>query len=1559
MESAGPKVISTLTVNYKPAIDATKQLMEITTQLDNQLRTLRITALDVGKNVGANFAQPIQSGQVILDRHGKVLVDLSAKTDILTQGTKKVNDAAQDHIKTVNQTSQAYSILGSQWERRISWFMAGAGFYGFIRAARQALDTMRQIEMDMVVIARTIDDVTFNFKEMRDELQDLGMAYGHTWSTVSDIALRWTQAGYNMRDTLEQTRVGLLALNVAEMDVEMASQGMIAIMSQWGFTAQELEGVIDKLNVTSDNFAVTSGDLIDALVRSSGAAQAINLSFDETIGLLTAMRVATGRTGREVGNAANTIFSFITRQKTLNELMESGINVFADAANTKLRPAMDILSEIVAKWSDNVDSMPDSLVELAEKTGILSEEMANLVDMQQEWTDLQKIDIETAAAGVRRRSFFIALLRNFAQVQEVVNNMHNIEGYSMRQNIMTMESLDKQMEQLRVSIEKLAIALGDSGLLNQIKLVVDGLTTMVEWFNNLDSTAQTLIVTFAELFLAFNVLSTIVKMLGIGGLATAAGEGAKAATSLAAAGTKMSLLTKSISALKGGIGALVAVLGGPYVAAAMAAVAATVAIVNISRSVAEEQRIYRETLVAVAGEQERLDGILKKSVEGTTEYNLALEQKRKMIDDIVDRYPELIAGYDMETDMYILKTEKLNEAIKAMEELKDVSDDIIESSSELYDATVKESEEYRDSADRLERLYNQRENLIQSLREEGQTAEEYAKKKLMIKNTEEAIIRITSELDSAVLTSEDITKKSIDRVIAKYREKADEAEEAARRVIAATEREIKSRLPFLRGDLAREVINLSKLEEERQKYKKSLWMPFGFNLDDYLNLGEVGYFGYVTREIDAKIEESKAKIDGYRQEISRLEGYLEELNDVMIETAEETGSFGKKTDGAGKSTNKLGKSTNKLTDMINAYIDAAVRAADVQGMLNDELQREMDGLQARIKFYDKENATAWERNQVLQDEVRLREVAQQKYDGNHKQANLLREAVEKLRQKQASLNTSTEEGWQAYLQLESRIESLLDTISSLGIESFKLKEIINDNTRAIKEMERAYEEAIATLDYYNRFGIYTAEQYLREVNKVYSQFDNLTLEQERDMYSRRYDAYKQMLNDMKKEAEDAYRERIKILEKETEAQIDNYKKRIELIEEETEKQVENYKIRIKLLEKETQATIDAIQRQIDALDEEAKLEDREEERRKHEEKLQELYDERRYHELRTGREHSRAIIDIDKQIAEEMRQWELRQAEWAREDKKAQLQKEIEDIKNSAQNQREILEQRIEDAKKAAEQQREILEQRIEDVKRATEKERELWEMMYEQMQKDFSDHNLSLIAFASAYDPYFFEDAKRKGQLWIEGFKAGLPANSVSSYFDSLLGPIERRVENLAKSVGSYKDYESSRSSYTTKDYTFDYGPGTMELPGGGTVNLPGGTTTVSGISVKDAGGWDAWESIVERDLMDKGWTYDSSGVLQPPKSHSGSMVTFPGVAELIPGELIFPPNLSIQLQRLIDVLSARPLPSGQAQQQWRSGDVDIRGNLLNIENARFEDETDIEIMARELKRQLDMLSN
>jgi hypothetical protein len=76
--------------------------------------------------------------------------------------------------------------------------------------------------MGMTTIARITEDVNFNFKEMRDSLQGLGVEYGMGWENVSDIAIRWSQAGYNTAETLELTKASLLALNTAELNATQA-----------------------------------------------------------------------------------------------------------------------------------------------------------------------------------------------------------------------------------------------------------------------------------------------------------------------------------------------------------------------------------------------------------------------------------------------------------------------------------------------------------------------------------------------------------------------------------------------------------------------------------------------------------------------------------------------------------------------------------------------------------------------------------------------------------------------------------------------------------------------------------------------------------------------------------------------------------------------------------------------------------------------------------------------------------------------------------------------------------------------------------------------------------------------------------------------------------------------------------------------------------------------------------------------------------------------------------------------------------------------------------------
>src|SRR5690606_17371305 len=180
--------------------------------------------------------------------------------------------------------SRVVSEIESMARRRLSWFFTGSILFGGMAALRRMSDQIKEIEMSMVLIQRVMTDPLFNLEEMRRGLFDLAQQFGFTFDVVAEVATRWAQTGMNMVDTLEATRVSLLGLNTAEMDTEAATTSLIGIMSAWELQARDLELVIDKLNITSDRFPVTTQDLIDALLRTSGTARAAGMSLEELLG---------------------------------------------------------------------------------------------------------------------------------------------------------------------------------------------------------------------------------------------------------------------------------------------------------------------------------------------------------------------------------------------------------------------------------------------------------------------------------------------------------------------------------------------------------------------------------------------------------------------------------------------------------------------------------------------------------------------------------------------------------------------------------------------------------------------------------------------------------------------------------------------------------------------------------------------------------------------------------------------------------------------------------------------------------------------------------------------------------------------------------------------------------------------------------------------------------------------------------------------------------------------------------------------------------------------------
>ena len=110
---------------------------------------------------------------------------------------------------------------------------------------------------------------------------------------------------------------------------------------------------------------------------------------------------------------------------------------------------MEIFDELATRWKDPSvgEGMKQSLMAGAESAGLFTEEMAATMDMydeytsmidastqaQQQFTDVQKRDAAQAAAGARRRNYFIGLLERFNKVQDVTNNLVGAEGYSLKE----------------------------------------------------------------------------------------------------------------------------------------------------------------------------------------------------------------------------------------------------------------------------------------------------------------------------------------------------------------------------------------------------------------------------------------------------------------------------------------------------------------------------------------------------------------------------------------------------------------------------------------------------------------------------------------------------------------------------------------------------------------------------------------------------------------------------------------------------------------------------------------------------------------------------------------------------------------------------------------------------------------------------------------------------------------------------------------------------------------------------------------------------------------------
>ena len=382
-------------------------------------------------------------------------------------------------FKSGNKTAENYlSVIGDKAKWLGAFLIVNQIRESFIETITVIKDTETAVMELRRVLSEDIDDIS-----IQEEIYGLAGEYGRTFAEVSDTATKFAQAGYEWNEVLKLTESTMLAVNTAELEVSSATTGLIAVISQFNLTADDMFNIVDKINITADNFPVTSEKIVSALQRAGGSANNANVSLEQMIAIIASLSKETGRSGETIGTALNSLISFSQQARSLE--------IFAS-----LSADMD---KLVSQFNSGTKSIVDLWKGLSTEISNLTIEQSGILEQLYASEDFKEFadELESQAgevtesirsvyqtAGTNRQNYFIGLLSEMSSADgtytKALENMTEAQGYSLKENEQYIQTLASEYNQLIVALQELAVQVGNAGGLTTLKFIVDTATEVAK-----------------------------------------------------------------------------------------------------------------------------------------------------------------------------------------------------------------------------------------------------------------------------------------------------------------------------------------------------------------------------------------------------------------------------------------------------------------------------------------------------------------------------------------------------------------------------------------------------------------------------------------------------------------------------------------------------------------------------------------------------------------------------------------------------------------------------------------------------------------------------------------------------------------------------------------------------------------------------------------------------------------------------------------------------------------------------------------------------------------------
>lgn len=426
-------------------------------------------------------------------------------------GLQQAVSGQRDLTSSTEQTTNAIIRQKEEFGQviaRFAYFGTAAGIVRtFTRVVRSAFQSVKELDEAMNNIAVVTDYTTKDLWNQIDAYTAMAQATGSTIKGSYEVAQLYYQQGLTDAEVMAATNETLKMARISNIEYSKATDYATAAIKGFGLAYQDLTHINDVYSNLAAKTAASTKEISIAMSKVASIAHSTGMELETTAAFLTQIIATTREAPETAGTALKTVIARFAEVKKLiseGELTgtdEEGTEIDVNKIETALKTAGVALRDTTGQMRD----LDDVFIELASRWDSLD-------TMQQRY-------IATQAAGSRQQSRFLAMMNDYAGLQETLGYAMDSEGASQEQFNKTLDSLQSKLNNLSNAWTEFTTGIANSDI---IKGVVDILTDILNVINDITgalgsggSTISKMLLTFGALRYGTGAAGSLLGLLGV------------------------------------------------------------------------------------------------------------------------------------------------------------------------------------------------------------------------------------------------------------------------------------------------------------------------------------------------------------------------------------------------------------------------------------------------------------------------------------------------------------------------------------------------------------------------------------------------------------------------------------------------------------------------------------------------------------------------------------------------------------------------------------------------------------------------------------------------------------------------------------------------------------------------------------------------------------------------------------------------------------------------------------------------------------------------------------